>query len=226
MATRVVTVAKANLHATILGSSTITFPLVVSASGGANVFTLAKGPAYSYAVAAATYTTITTLVTAFTAATPQGTSPALSTVLTFAKTGTKIKATVVATGTAGNGQHLTGTIATNTHLAGVNASGGVTGPARLWQTTIGYTGTPAPTATAGLFYPGTANDPMPVTIENQGTHSVFIAQGPGATAVTKTTGTLLAKGGSLTFSNIGTDKVYAIATTATVAFSVMVGRRP
>lgn len=219
---RSVTVGTASAHATILGSSAVTFPFTVSASGGANVFTLAQGPAYSYAVAAATYTTITTLVTAFTGATPQGTSPALSTVLTFAKTGTKVKVTVVAAGTAGNGQHLTGTIATNTHLAGVNASGGLTGPARLWQGSTGLTGEPTPTAAAGIFYPGTSNDPMPILIENNGTNTVYL----GTSAVTTSTGTPLAKGASIGYSSVGGDSMYAIAATGTTNVRVYVGRRP
>jgi hypothetical protein len=225
MATRVVTVAKQQLHPTALGSATVTTPLTISASAGANVFHTVNAPVYHWTVAAGVYSTITTLVTALNAATATAGSPALSTVLTFSKTGTKIKATYTG-GTTYNGEVLAGTPATQIHLNSVAASGGATGPARLWQTTIAYTGTPAITAAAGLFYPGTSNDPLPITIENQGTHAVFIAQGHGATAVTKTTGQKLTKGASLAFSNIGTDKLYAIATTATVKVSVMVGKRP
>jgi hypothetical protein len=225
MATRVAQVGKQQVHATALGSATVSTPVTISASAGANIFHTVNAPVYHWTVAAGTYTTLTTLVTALNASTATAGSPALATVLTFSKTGSKIKATYTG-GQTYNGQTLAGTPATQIHLNSVAASGGATGPARLWQTTIGYTGTPAITATAGLFYPGTSNDPLPITIENQGAHTVFIAQGHGATAVTKTTGTKLTAGGSLSFSNIGTDKLYAIATTATAAVSVMVGKRP
>lgn len=228
MATRQVTVAKVT-DATITGSATVTTPVVVSASGGGNIFAVLNvGPQYRFTVAAGTYTTVAAFVAALNAATATGTpSIPLANFAHFAVTGSKVKVTIFdPPGSGANGMELFGTVMTQAHLATVLATGGSGSPVRLWQTTIGYTGTPALTPFAGLFFPGTSNDPLPIVVENQGAHSVFIAQGTSATDVTKTNGQLLAAGASLAYSNIGTDKVYAVATTATVKISVSVGKRP
>ena len=220
---------KATADAVILGTIAPTFPLVVSAAATANVFGPIQGPQYRWVVAAATYTTLTTFLAALNAATRKvGSTPQLNlaSFVHFTATTTKVKATLLDPAGAGaNTQQLVGTVMTQAKLAGVNASGGITGPVRLWQTSIGYAPTPAIDRATGIFYPGSANDPLPITIENQSvTNAVFIAQGSGATAVTKTTGLELPKGGSITFSNIGWDQVWAIATTTAVTVAVMVGR--
>lgn len=229
MATRVVTVKKAAAatHATILATAAATYPVTVVATAGANQFHLGTGGVGHWTVAAATYTTITTFLVALTAATPATGAPALATVLSFAATATKIKVTFAVAGAAENTQTLVGTVMTQAKLATVPAAGGATTviAQRLWQTSIGYTDTPAITPGAGIFYPGTTNDPLPITVENQSTHIVFLKQGFSGAALTKTNGLRLTAKGSVSFSNIGADQLYAVATTTTAKVSVMVGRR-
>jgi len=69
---------------------------------------------------------------------------------------------------------------------------------------------------------GTFNDPVPIIIENQdGTNPVYL----GGSAVSSSTGTKLAAGGSITRNVVGNDSEYAISTGGNVAVSVQFSRR-
>lgn len=230
MATRQVSVAKAvtGAHAHIVGSTTVTVPITITSTPTTSTFQTAVAPVYTWLVPAGTYTTLAALVIALNASTPV-TGPSLASILTFAATGTALKVTFTRESSTDNGQNLTGFVMTQVHLAGVNASGGVT-PVRgqrLWQTTSAVSPDPTVTKTTGIYQAGTPSDPVPITIENlSGTNDVWIAQGgEAAPTVTKTTGERLGHGASKAYSVRGNDQVYAVATTATATVSVSVGRQ-
>lgn len=102
--------------AKITGSTTVTFPLVVSATSTANKITV-KTTTYESTVAAASYANVTTLLAALNGAPATGGKTALSTILTFGHTGNTITVTFKA-GSIHNGQKLGGpaTTALATHL--------------------------------------------------------------------------------------------------------------
>lgn len=93
----------------------------------------------------------------------------------------------------------------------------------IWQTSTGVSPDPATFAqggTAQIFQAHSFNDALPIVVENlDGTNPVYL----GGSTVTSSTGTRLAGGASLTFNVAGNQSLYARATGASVAVSVLVG---
>lgn len=106
-------------------------------------------------------------------------------------------------------------------MANVSAQLTVTTAAELlWQTTTGVSPDPAVAVASQIFPAGTPDDPRPILVENtDATNPVYI----GGSAVTTSTGTKLAAGGSLTYNVIGNDSLYAISA-GSVVVAVSVGR--
>jgi hypothetical protein len=239
VATRQVTVAKSPTAAVITATAAVTpFPVVVTATANSGQITNHAGTTHHWVVAAGSYANVAALVAAFQAARPLVTTAhpiAMATFATWAVGATtKITITLLTPlGAASNGQYFSGPTTTTSNVLHAAklwqraATGGLgANPVRLWQTTTAVAPDPTVTKANGLFQAGTANDPVPITIENlNATHSAWIAQGPGASAVTKSTGEELFGKASKTYSVVGNDQLYAVATTTTVKISVSVGRQ-